>query len=1151
MPLASRGCAPEGVSSGPRGAGGATAARTGREVRGLALALAYMPGVRTFVGMLKKLLITVAVLLVVVVVGFFVVTSSGFVKAVVLPRVAGAFNVDLAVEEVDLKPFSSVELRNVRVVPQGAEQLAAAELVRVRYRLFSILGGNMQIDEIFVNAPQVTVVQDAQGRSNLDPILRSMEDEDRAPGDRRDREPDRTADKTEFRLGSLRIQNGSFSLTTTDETGGRMLVALGGLAVTGSNLQSGGTGRVEFGADLRAEQSAATNAATAGGMISGPVTGAFDIALTEAGAPSLLSGRAEARLEQASGVFADFQGFSAVLTSDMTPTEVREAALAFSRNGQALGSVNARGPVNLETREASLQVNVTSIDRNVLNLLGAPAGLDFTTTRFDSTNLFTLSNGGQRFALEGLATGTQVSVRKDTMTMPPLELRKNYRLAADLENEILTIDRFALNAMQGGREIVRGNLSEPMRIAWGDQRDSIPDATIQLAVSDLRLADWSALAGTPLRGTVQGEATLGVRNGGRDLVVTGTAALAGLTGEFAGNVVSNLNARASAEAAIASFAEPANRTLRAHAVVEGLSGQVAALAFDSYAARADTEIKLPEDVLQIDRMEVQLTPGGQPGGRLDVRGRWNLEDGSGRLEFSARDVNEAGLRPMLQAALGDQQLRRARLTGSGRFEMGAQGRMDLEAEGQLSDLVVVNPSAAGARENPLSIGVNLKAAGRDNRLAIERGELRLTPTDRAENALRLTGNLDLSNTNALDGELKLAAQSLDVTPYFDMLFPPDAADADQPATPADDLPAPPQSEPETIELPVGTLRIEANVGRLHLRELVASNLVARTVITGSRIEVDPFQLSLNGAPVNAALNLNVGVPGYEYAIRASAAQVPMKPLVDSFTPVLRNRIQGAADAGMEIRGAGTTGVNLRRTLQGNMHFSVTNANLRLADAESSRGVLTLLTRVLASALNIRELREQPIMDMAATVNMGEGAIRITQAMARSASFVAATEGSIPIADDLMQSRIQLPVQLGLERELARRARLVSRDADTNVAYVALPEIASIEGTLGEPAPKVDTAKTALLVARGIGGLLGGEAGQAVSGVTDLLGNVGRGNTNAARDLVQGIGGLLNRGAGSTNTAGTNAPGTNAPATNAPGNPIGGLLRGILDRNKRE
>jgi hypothetical protein len=232
-------------------------------------------------------------------------------------------------------------------------------------------------------------------------------------------------------------------------------------------------------------------------------------------------------------------------------------------------------------------------------------------------------------------------------------------------------------------------------------------------------------------------------------------------------------------------------------------------------------------------------------------------------------------------------------------------------------------------------------------------------------------------------------------------------------------------------------------------------------------------------------------------------------------------------------------VNLKKHLVGQLGLAVTNANLKLTDTGTRKGIMSLLTSLLAAALNIRELRDQPIMDIAAQAKLGSGKIDVTQGNFRSASLSAGVVGSIPIADVLMNSPMNLPVDIALGREVAQRARLVGSNEATNVAYVPLPPIASVEGTLGEPAVKVDKVQTGLLLARGIGGLVGSRAGGAITNVANIVGGVATGGTNAVSNLVRGVGNLL-RG-GSTNA--TAKQSSNAPVKP----PLGGLLKGLFEK----
>lgn len=1092
---------------------------------------------------MKKLLIILGALGVLLVAAYFVVTSSGFLKAVVLPRVGASLNARVEADSIALRPFSSVEIRKLTVIPNGAEPLASVELARVRYRLFAILGGRLELDEVWVGSPAVTLVQKADGSSNLDPILKKLAEGTGAQPAAAQPGP---AQPVQLDLKSFRIENGTLSYRSASADGATLEAGLSGLGVTGQNLRNGGTGRLDLTAGLRVDQRPGSAAAPPAAL-QAQLAGGFDLGLSSDLLPVSLGGKLEAQLRQASGAFAEFQGFSTVLSAALTPGELTRLTVDFARQGTALGSISARGPLDLTKKEAKLQVEVAAIDRHVLNLLGAAQGLDFTTTRFDSTNRLEVTGGGQRIAVNGSVVGSKVSVKKGDLTLPPVDLAKTYDLAVNLEGQSATIRTFSLTGNQNGREVIRGTLSQPMQVSWAANAGTVPDAAVDLQINDLRLADWSALAGTPLQGSVKASARLGVKGGGKDLALDATSELTGLSGTFASNQVRNLSLKAAANLGISAFADPAKRRLIATATVDDLSGEAAVVRFDRYRVAAKADVGLPEGAIALNEVDLRLREGTREGGQVTLKGRWDTRQGGGDLTVAARDVNEAALRPFLQAALGDKQLTGVKLVADAGLKLDPKGDVAVKATADVRDLVVKDPSGT-VPESPLAVGLALDAGGSGSKLTIRQADLKLTPTPRAKNQLGLTGNLDFSKTNALVGDLKLAAESLDVTPYYDL-----SMGGSKPSAPSSPTPAPgPQKEPDPVALPVESLTVDARIGKFFLKEVAAENFVAILKIRGSRIEVQPFELALNGAPVKAGVNLDLGVPGYTYDVKLHADRVPVMPFANSFVPMLKDRIGGAMNAGLEVKGAGVTGTSLQKSLAGGMQFAVTNANLKLTEAASKKGVLTILASLLASALNIPELRDQPIMDITAQAKMGGGRIDLTQALIRSASLEAGSTGSIAIASDLMQSPLDLPVTVALRRDLAQRARLVGADTPTNATYVAIPPLASVKGTLGAPAPEVDKVRAGALAARGLAGLVGGQAGQALGGVADLVSGVsggGASRSNVVGNVIQSLGGLLG-GRPATNTAATGTIATNAPATNAPvKDPVGGLLRGLLEPKK--
>lgn len=1089
---------------------------------------------------MKKLAVILGVLVALLFVVYLVVTSSGFLKSMVLPRVGAVLNARVDAESISVSPFSSVEVRKLTVVPNGAEPLASVDTVRLRYSLMAILGGRMAVDEIYLGSPSVSLVQKADGTSNLDPILKQMAQGAAAPAGSPAPAPG-SAKPVQLDLKSFKLEYASVTYRATARDGSSMSADVQGLGISVQDLKNAGKGRIEVTSGLKFEQRAAASAGApaVANAVQASIKGAFDLGLAADLAPSALGGKLEAQLQQASGAFKDFQGFAAVVGTDFVPGDLKRLAVEFSRQGAAFGSISAKGPLDLARKEAKLQLDVSAIDRNVLNLFGAAAGLDFTTTRFDSANQVELMAGGQKVGIAGSLTGTKVAVKKGDLVMPSLDLKESYELAVDLGSKVATVKAFSLSGNQGGREILRGTLSQPMQVSWAPNAGALPDAAVNLQVADLRLADWSAFAGGPLLGNFNAKADLGVKGGGKDFGFEMTAGLAAFSGTFASNAVRNLGFTASLKGAAASFADAPKRRLTVAGELKDLSGEAAVLKFDAYAVAFSADLGLPEGEVVISDLQVRPRQSTQEGGAIAVKGRWNTVKGAGEVTVTARDVNENALRPFLQVALGDKQLRSVKLVAELSTKVDPTAELAVKGSAEVKDLVVKDPSGL-VPEAPLAAGVSLDLSGSASKLAVRQGELRLSPTPRGRNIASLTGDLDLSKTNALKGAFKLSSESMDVTPFFDLFTGGSPKTAAVPApsapgpgsTPGKPTTAPaPSKEPDAVKLPIDSFVFEAGVGKFFLREVAAENFLTTLKITGSRVEVQPLQLALNGAPIKAGLKLDLGVPGFDYDLNASAVAIPVKPFANSFVPMLKDRIDGAFNVDAKVKGAGITGVSLQKTLSGGVGFSVTNANLRINDPSQKGGILTMLVGLLANSLNIRELQDQPIMDILTTVKLGDGKIDITTARARSASLEVGTTGAIPISSELMQSPLNFPVNVSLARALAQRARLMPSDTPTNAAYVPIPPIATLKGTLGAPAPEVDKIKAGLLVARGLGGLVSGRGGDAVTGVADLVSGVSKGGPDAVGNLIQGIGNLLG---GGKNTGGNSAaPAPQAPAGQTP------------------
>jgi hypothetical protein len=331
------------------------------------------------------------------------------------------------------------------------------------------------------------------------------------------------------------------------------------------------------------------------------------------------------------------------------------------------------------------------------------------------------------------------------------------------------------------------------------------------------------------------------------------------------------------------------------------------------------------------------------------------------------------------------------------------------------------------------------------------------------------------------------------------------------------------------------------INRFYLREVDIADLQATAKIDGGHVVLNPCQLKLNGAPVVASVDADLGVPGYKYDVTFRADAIAFAPLVNSFAPENKDQLGGTLTANAQIKGAGVTGTSLQKNLTGQFDVVATNLNLAIGNVRSPIlktvvnviiGIPELIrnpTEVLGNVVGrltgsvtpkpgwIEELNASPINVILVRGQAGTGRVELQHAEVRGGAFQALAVGEILFAPVLTNSTIEIPVKLALGRKLASQAGLLPSNAPTNMAHVELPDFLTLKGTLGEPKPHYDKLGILALAAKTGGGVatqIGGASGE------------------KAGALLNTVGGLFSK---PENTA------TNITTTNAPAEKKGGLF----------
>jgi hypothetical protein len=1124
--------------------------------------------------------------LILLVVLYFVATSAAFLKSVILPRVGKSMNSTITVSDASISPFSRVVLKDLKVVPDGKEPLLNAQEVRLRYSLFKIIGGTIKVDEVAVVSPVVEIVTAPDGSSNLDPILASQKDEP-------EKKKDEKSEVPQVDLKKLALNNATVRNIKVHANGTRDVAELSHVNITLDDLRNGQTAKLAMAADIKlANNPPGGQQGTLQAKLNGNFTAGFSKDLK----PTTVQGSSQFNVQNSSGSLAELAGLSAQVNTDVTPTEVKQVALQFKKGNTALGEVRAQGPLDLNKQEGQVNVQVLNIDRQVLNLAGAASGMDFGSTVINSTNQIQLA--GKTVAALGQVDVAKLSIKRDGQTTPPLDLQVAYSVAVNTTDKSADLRTFALNGVQQNRGVLKGELTSPMRIAWGGATPNAGDSTFRLLVDSLNLADWKPIVGD-IAGKMNLTLNLTSQQSGKQLALDVTSQIDGLAMTFGTNKVQNvavtlrtrgqavdlkkitlpelrlettlagqpmlgvtgnvqmdrdaqttdaqltlngampavLKALSRADANASSGAlngqlrvaqKGEDQTVAGKLALISFNGQFGEQQFNNFGLNVELDAQKKGFEMELRKLAGTLTGGGKPGGSFDVTGKFNSEKQTSQFDLKLANINENAARPFLEPIFKGKQLASISISGNASGRYSADADALIKADFKVANLAVRDPKKSNP-QTPLEAAFKLDATQKKEVIELRKCELNLAPTSRAKNAVQITGRLDRSQTNAMQGNLKVNADSLDVTPYYDLIAgdkqPEEAATASpsQPPPPADA-----NKEPEPTKLPFRNTVADIQIKRLYLREIDIANFTSTTKVDGSLIQLKPVQMTINGKPLSASIDLNLGVPGYQYDIALQADRVPVEPLANSLSPDYKGRMKGDLLANVQVKGAGTTGVNLKKTLVGDIGVTITNANIQLVGPRSKTflGTLGAILTSVGHAMGVPDLSKSPVKWLNSRIKMGEGKMELADLTVFSDAFIVESRGVVPIADVLTNSPINnLPVEISLSRSAAERARVLPANTPTNAPFVKLPTLAYVRGTIGDPKPDVKETVIVGLVAKSASGLISPRS------------DVGR--------IVGGIGGLLT---GDRNTNRPAATRTNAPATNA--SPLKGLLD-LIPKKKKE
>ncbi|MDB6038470.1 MAG: putative assembly protein, partial [Verrucomicrobiales bacterium] len=441
-------------------------------------------------------------------------------------RVGKSMNSDLKVETLSLSPFSEVHLTGLKLQPNGKEPLLTAAEAHVRYNLMDIIRGTIRVDEVTLVSPVIELIKNPDGTSNLDPITQGSSKEKKAS------EPK----KLQLAIKNISLKNGTVRITEKLKDGGTKTTELGNLNVTLDQLVTGAPGKLTLDSDL---SMAASPKNGTNDLVKGNLKGAFEIALDPALNPQRLNGSAALKLGQTAGAYADYAGFGLVLDADVSPTEIRQAVVHFSKADQGLGELRVSGRFDPKTMEGHI-TQVFSVDKRLLNIAGGPRGIDFGNSSISSTNVIDLSKNGSLIGVAGKLSGRTISLAKQTQQTPALNLDADYQISVNRTDSSATIQKLNFTATQDGQPLLRTLLNQPMNVSWGGTVPGFNESALQVVLTNFNLGQWASVIGSNApTGVVSATVDLLAQKGGQALTTTVAAQVNNLSLSLGTNAIRN------------------------------------------------------------------------------------------------------------------------------------------------------------------------------------------------------------------------------------------------------------------------------------------------------------------------------------------------------------------------------------------------------------------------------------------------------------------------------------------------------------------------------------------------------------------------------------------------------------------------------------
>lgn len=446
----------------------------------------------------------------------------------------------------------------------------------------------------------------------------------------------------------------------------------------------------------------------------------------------------------------------------------------------------------------------------------------------------------------------------------------------------------------------------------------------------------------------------------------------------------------------------------------------------------------------------------------DVEVTGSGSDIRGRLDFGIENLSVSTPDP-------DDFILAKRLSGNAalHWEEGSRGDLQL-------NLDAVDVRTPNGKKLPSPLVLKLDADATPSKVEVKELLVSWSATPESDNQVQINGFADWRNPEAIQSDLTLRANQLDLQPWSAFLVQQDSVSTQTPD------PNKPDKGTEKINLsplPIHEINADLEIGGIVLGKIDLQTIRFVLKAGSESLRVQPLGFKVNGSTFLSDLDMSWQEDPIQFSTNSSLSPLDLQPIADTLLPNKKGAIKGILQGSTVFSTQGSTIDELWQGLDGSIDFSYTDGKLRLIDPDADRNsglfhtrklVQDLLT-ALANSLKLSpaQLMTPQIEAVLLNASIQKQRLTLNQAKIENPEVLMNAQGEVLLSKNIGTSQIKnLPVIMGVNTNLAKRVKIY-RDSRVQENYVILPSFIGVSGSLETPRIDVKESVIAGLILTGV------------------------------------------------------------------------------------